>query len=329
MNKMKLPKKTKLPIFALGLIAGITTGSLMGTPKAHAQIAPDYDMAEGLATGLGPLEVEALRDYDRDTKAKLDEVLYRTKDYPATLRLDELRAQLRMVLKESAKLPTETLLRYALKRALWADDAFDRIIAVRGFHNMAPGTIRQRVANLVGATNLALGYYESDIELRDGILVKISTEEMTVEDRFQRLIRPRTALFGAEFLRFAISQSNSIFDVQVQYAYLREAFGWFVNDLGKDSYREAYGWVTKSLDSKFKVLPNPMPLPGAYSLPLSDYQASVSLPRVRNDLKYAMAVLEKEENRLKIESKKADFSRPATSPLNLPAESQKASAPKK
>lgn len=215
-----------------------------GAPTQPAPAGSPLD--EGTAEGLSSTDRARISDWALNTKLALEELLTNIEPLKMVEKKQMLVECIENAVVDSAPLPSETLLRYTLNRALSANEVIELEGINRNLPFVAAGTIDQQVRLLRESVKMALDNYKNDVAYINGKNTKI-----------RDLISPEYANFGTAYNDLLLKLSSSIFDATAQYGILRKSIGWLAKDLAKDAKSEAYGRIAINLDNAWRTLPDP------------------------------------------------------------------------
>lgn len=186
------------------------------------QVKAPKGFEEGTETRLSAGQLEELKPWATNSMIRIRDVLKVHKDKSGAVARKALYDSYQQIVQESEGKRAEILMRFVLKRAvLFADRLKDQIDA----NNKLANDQVMRILRISG--EMALEYYESDYEFKDGVarLRNLSDKEIDYGS------------FAVDYVTMLMTIMESMPDISAEYTLARLAIGLFQFDLNRDLNR--------------------------------------------------------------------------------------------
>lgn len=201
--------KTKM--MALVLVSLMSFSSFAGEEISLPSITKPDALEEGTQRQLSDAQIAELIPWAKNSKMFLKDLLDSTQGLSTEDKIERLDFGIKQVVSESAPKHSELLMRYVLNRAIVVKD-----ILSKEMDSAAVGTADAKLRNLIASINMAIKYYETDMNT----LSKKSIPDFQV--------------FGEDYFKFLSELNKSVFDASAQYKIQRTSLEWLQWDLYRD-----------------------------------------------------------------------------------------------
>ncbi|MEA9355887.1 hypothetical protein SHI21_06735 [Bacteriovorax sp. PP10] len=189
-------------------------------------------LQEGTQRELSAAQIAELLPWAKNSKSFLVDLLDSIQNMTATDQVERMVEGIKSVVSESAPKNSELLMRYALNRSLVLSETLSKEMG-----SDEVGTIDAKVRVLKLSINMALKYYDADME----------TMSKKAPTNF--------AEFGIQYFSFLSEVNKSIFDASAQYTIQRTSLEWLQWDLYRDLNNAGYAPQIVKINNNLKVFP--------------------------------------------------------------------------
>lgn len=222
----------KTKAMSLILVTLMSLSSFAGEEITLPNISKPAALEEGTQRQLSAAQIAELIPWAKDSKMFLVDLIDSTQGLSIDDKIERLDFGIKQVVGESAPKHSELLMRYVLNRAIVIKDTLSREM-----NGEAVGTADAKLRTLIASINMAVKYYEVDMNT----LSKKST--------------PDFYDFGATYFNFLSELNKSIFDASAQYAIQRTSLEWLQWDLYRDLNNTRHAPVIVKINNALKMIP--------------------------------------------------------------------------
>ena len=279
-------KTAKFKLLAAALVIATMSFSSMSITKADEIVLPVVTkpavLQEGTQRSLTPAQIAELLPWAKDSKVFLIDLLASLQGLASQDKVDQLVTGITTVVGESSPKNLELLMRYVLNRGLIINEILDREMGAD-----VPGTIDAKIRVLVASIQMAITYYDADLNM------------MT-----KKTAAPY-ATFGYEYFSFLSELNKSIFDASAQYNIYRTSLEWFQWDLYRDLNNTSFASQIVKINNSLKIYPTKK---------LTDAQSINFIRQMKGlaqslDIRLALAKTEQERQAIKKKQEEDEYVR--------------------
>ena len=201
---------------------------------------------DGTETHLSSQELASIAVWAKNSEADLKDLLRSTRELSPGQSKAILVHGIRDVVLASAPKSTETLMRFALNRAIKVVDTMDK-----SGHADRPGESDQEVRVLTRSIEFALMYYQND-------LAYINAETSNPRAPQNPSLLPY-AKFGGEYAQFLMSVNESLINASAQYNIGMMVLGFLQVDLDRDVKKTEYAGAMVEIERMRALWPDTAP----------------------------------------------------------------------
>ncbi len=222
----------KTKTMALILVTLMSLSSFAGEEISLPSITKPDALEEGTQRQLSDAQIAELIPWAKNSKMFLKDLLDSIQGLSTEDKIERLDFGIKQVVSESAPKHSELLMRYVLNRAIVVKD-----ILTKEMDSAAVGTADAKLRNLVASINLAIKYYEIDMN---------TLSKKSIPD-FQ--------IFGEDYFKFLSELNKSIFDASAQYSIQRTSLEWLQWDLYRDLNNTRHAANIIKINNALKMVP--------------------------------------------------------------------------